>query len=398
MDRRGFIKQSSLVSAGMLVPSFVKATSFDRIERSQSGKTLVVIQFSGGNDGLNTLVPFENDLYYQHRPSIAVPKQQVIKIDDTLGFNPALESLRPLYDNGLMAIINSVGYPNPNRSHFRSMDIWHTASDSSSYLKTGWIGRYLDSECDRCQIPYHAIELDDSLSLVMQGMQQDGFAMRNPERLVRITSNPFLKQLGRSFKEHKHDTSVSYLYKTMIEVQQSAEYLSNQAKKHKSNIRYPMNAFAGGLKQIAELMTAGTDTKIYYISLPGFDTHVNQKNRQERLLKIYGESVSAFIKDLQSNNLFNDTLIMTFSEFGRRVSENGSRGTDHGTANNVMIMSGKLKNAGMINQAPDLSNLDNGDLIYQVDFRQIYATVLEKWLDTNPQIILNGGYSTLDFV
>ena len=398
MRRRDFMKRSAWASTSLMVPSFVRDTYFGPLERSQIGKILVVIQFSGGNDGLNTVIPFENDIYYQNRPSLAVPKHKMIRIDDQLGFNPALEALKPIYDNGLMTILNSVGYPNPNRSHFRSMDIWHTASDSKTYLKTGWIGRYLDSECAHCQNPYHAIELDDTLSLVMQGEKEDGFAMRNPEKLKRITSNPFLKHMGKNYKAHKHDPSVSYLYKTMIEVQQSAEYLSNQSKKHKSKIQYPLNGFATGLKQIAELMTADTDTKIYYISLPGFDTHVNQKNRQERLLKVYSESVAAFIKDLQSNGLLKDTLIMTFSEFGRRVKENGSRGTDHGTANNVFIMGGDLNHVGLHNPPPDLSNLDNGDLMYQIDFRNIYATILEKWLDTNPVNILHGSYKTLNFI
>ena len=197
---------------------------------------------SGGNDGLNTIIPFRNDLYYQNRPTLGIEQNKVLQLTDELGFNPAMSALRSVFDEGEMTIINSVGYPNPDRSHFRSMDIWHTASHSDEYLSTGWLGRYLDNNCPGCEIPYHALELDDSLSLAMKGLEKSGFAMSDPRALKKTTKNQFL----RAVAQHKHgdDETLAYLYKTMIDTQSSADYLYDQSKVHKSNVSYPASPFA----------------------------------------------------------------------------------------------------------------------------------------------------------
>ena len=394
MKRRNFIKASAIASTSVMLPQFLKGVNAQNIASSRQGKNLVVIQFSGGNDGLNTIIPYQNDLYYKNRPSLGIKANEVLKVSDSLGFNPAMESLRSLYDEGLMSIINSVGYPNPDRSHFRSMDIWHTASDSDEYLSTGWLGRYLDSNCSGCQSPHHALEVDDTLSLSLKGIEKSGFAMSNPNQLKRISDNKFLKSITHHH-EHEHEENVEYLYKTLTDTQASANYLYQKSKTHKTKVRYPKGAFGNDLKQIAELMTADADIKIYYANLGGFDTHVGQKNKQTRLLKTYSDAMNAFIKDLKNNGLLEDTLIMTFSEFGRRVQQNASGGTDHGTANNVFLMGGNLKKKGFYNSAPDLKKLDKGDLIYQMDFRKIYATILEDWLDASPTKILGKRFEKI---
>ncbi|MGB1217425.1 MAG: DUF1501 domain-containing protein [Saprospiraceae bacterium] len=396
MKRRDFIKNAGLASTALMIPSFLRSSSFSNLLSSRSGKTLVVIQLSGGNDGLNTIIPFEDDLYYNARPSLGIPKNEVVKLTDFQGFNPALSALRNIYDNGEISIVNSVGYPNPDRSHFRSMDIWHTASDSSEYLSTGWLGRYLDSECQSCKA-YHALEMDDTLSLSLKGINTSGFAMSNPDRLKRATKNPFLKKVAEHNHDHDHE-EVAYLYKTMIDTQSSADYLFEKSKVHQSKIEYPQTPFAKDLKQVAELMTADTDVKIYYVTLSGFDTHAGQKNTQNRLFKQYAEGVDAFVKDLKRNGLFDDTLLMTFSEFGRRVKQNAGGGTDHGTANNLFLMGGKLKKAGIYNDAPNLSDLDKGDLKYQVDFRNIYSNILTDWLDANPKQVLGQHFDSLRLI
>jgi uncharacterized protein (DUF1501 family) len=396
MKRRDFFKTTALASTSLMIPSFLKGYSGSGLLSSRFGKKLVVIQFSGGNDGLNTIIPFRNDIYYQSRPTLSIKKDLVLKIGDDQGFNPAMEALRPLYDDGLMSIINAVGYPNPDRSHFRSMDIWHTASASDEYLSSGWLGRYLDNSCDGCANPYHALEVDDSLSLALKGNERNGFAMSDPNALKKATDNKFLKSI--SSHDHDHEENVAYLYKTMIDTQSSADYLFEQSKVYQSRQEYPKTPFGRDLKQIAELISADTDTQVYYVSLSGFDTHVNQKNQQERLLQQYAEGVAAFVKDLKQNRLFDDTLIMTFSEFGRRVQQNGSNGTDHGTANNLFLIGGNLKTPGFYNAAPDLTNLDNGDLIFQIDFRRIYATILENWLEADAGQILNGNFEKLKIV
>ena len=396
MKRRDFFKTTALASTSLMIPSFLKGYSSKRLFKSRSGKNLIVIQLSGGNDGLNTVIPFRNDIYYQSRPSLGVKKEAVLKLGNDQGLNPVMEAMRPLYDNGILSIINSVGYPIPDRSHFRSMDIWHTASASNEYLSSGWIGRYLDNNCEGCEIPYHALEVDDSLSLALKGTNHSGFAMSDPKALKKATDNKFLKAVASH--DHHHEKNVAYLYKTMIDTQSSADYLFEKSKVFQSKQSYPQTPFGRDLKQIAELITADSDTKIYYVSLSGFDTHVNQKNQQERLLKQYADGIAALVEDLKQNNLLDDTLIMTFSEFGRRVKQNGSNGTDHGTANNLFLIGGKLKTPGLYNSAPDLKKLDDGDLIYEIDFRRIYATILEDWLDSDASQILNGNFERLKLV
>jgi len=395
--RRDFIKASALASTSILAPNFLNAFTKTRSYRSRSGKILIVVQLSGGNDGLNTVVPYQNDIYYRSRPRLGINKQEVLKLNSDQGLNPVMKSLQSLYDEGLVSIINAVGYPNPDRSHFRSMDIWHTASDSKEYLQTGWLGRYLDHACHNCQQPYHALEIDDSLSLAMKGAERNGFAMSKPQQLRRAANNRFLKAVAQSTHEHEHE-QVAYLYKTMIDSQSSAQYLFEQSKVHQAKENYPNTPFGRDLRQIAELITADTDTQVYYVSLTGFDTHANQKNVQARLLQQYADGIRALVKDLKRNDLLKDTLIMTFSEFGRRVQQNASNGTDHGTANNLFLIGEQLQKPGFFNAAPDLSTLDDGDLLYQVDFRNIYATILDKWLDSSAPQILKQQFAPLDLL
>ena len=395
--RRDFIKASALASTSMLVPNFLQAFSTTQTPASRSGKILIVVQLSGGNDGLNTVVPYDNDIYYRSRPRLGIPKQEVLKLNGDQGLNLAMQSLKDLYDEGLLSIVNSVGYPNPDRSHFRSMDIWHTASDSDQYLQTGWLGRYLDHACHHCQQPYHALEIDDSLSLAMKGAERNGFAMSNPQQLNRTANNRFLKAVAQHSHDHDHE-EVAYLYKTMIDSQSLAQYLFEQSKVYQSKENYPNTPFGRDLKQIAELITADTATQVYYVSLTGFDTHANQQNIQNRLLQQYADGMKALVKDLKRNDLLKDTLIMTFSEFGRRVQQNASNGTDHGTANNLFLIGEQLQKPGFFNAAPDLSKLDNGDLIFQVDFRNIYATILDRWLDSNAPKVLRKNFDRLNLV
>lgn len=393
MKRRNFIKKSAFASAGtMLVPQFIRAANLD-IGKRISGKKLVVIQLSGGNDGLNTIVPFQNDLYYQLRPNIAIEQNKVLKVTDELGFNPEMAGIRKLFDNGDATIINSVGYPNPDRSHFRSMDIWHTASGADGYLSQGWLGKYLDQSCNDCSA-YQAIEVDDSLSLALKGVNRKALSLKDPAKLYRATRGLYTKKIQDSKHQQEH-SNLGYLYKTMAETIESAEYVHETSKVYKTNISYPSDAFGRDLKVVSQLINSGVETEIFYVSLDGFDTHANQNGRQGNLLKKYSEGISAFTKDLKSQGNWDNTLVMTFSEFGRRVSQNASRGTDHGTANNLFLLGGKLKKPGFYNEGPDLTNLDAGDLIHQVDFRAIYATILDDWLKTDSLKILGNSYSSL---
>jgi uncharacterized protein (DUF1501 family) len=399
MKRRDFLKSSALASGAFLIPSFLKPLEAMAMGDMSGYKNLVIIQLSGGNDGLNTIVPYGNDIYYQKRKTIAIQQPDIIKLNDAQGLNPNLSALKEIYDQGWMSIINSVGYPNPDRSHFRSMDIWQTGSDANQFLTTGWIGRYLDSNCNTCTDPYTAIEVDDTLSLAMKGLKMKGIAVENPAKLYEATRDPFFKQLV-----HQHDSAnlnednLGYLYKTMIETYSSADYIQQTSKTYNTTALYPQTPFANQLKSVARFINSGLKTRVYYVSLNGFDTHTGQQSQQGRQLKTYGDAVAAFVKDLKQANKLDDTLVMTFSEFGRRVEQNASNGTDHGTANNVMIFGGKLKKQGIYNNSPDLAQLDNGDLKYEVDFRDVYATLLDKWLNVNNSQVLKKNFAGLNFV
>lgn len=396
MDRRKFLKQSTLASSAFFVPSFIKA--FEEVANKTLGyKKLVIIQLSGGNDGLNTIIPFNNDIYYRERPKLAIPKSSVIKASDELGFNKNLAPLKNLYDKGYLSIINNVGYPNPNRSHFRSTDIWHTASDSDKYYNTGWLGRFIDNHG---KMPYSGIELDDSLSLIMKGQSINGIATKNAKLLFRNTQTPFFnKVLEHQSDDHLSEHNLGYLYKTMIEAKSSAKYIYQTSKTYSSKFEYPKNPFGQQLKTTAKFINSNLESKVYYISMVGFDTHANQENKQNKLLDTYSKSMDVFVKDLEQNDTFKDTLILTFSEFGRRVKQNAAAGTDHGAASNVFIIGKNLNKQGFYNDAPNLSELDsNGDIKYTVDFRSIYATILDKWLGVDDKTILNKSFSKLDFI
>ena len=406
MKRREFLKQSALTTAGtMMIPSFLKAYELDQMNVDPTGsKILVVVQLSGGNDGLNTVVPFRNDIYYRERPTLAIPPEKVLALNDEVGFNPALGPLKALYDDGLVKVINNVGYPNPDRSHFRSMDIWQTASSSDQYLKTGWVGRYLDATCSEAGgcAQHRAIEVDDTLSLSMKGNMVNGLALLNPKKLYNQTRDGMIKELAdNSYPEMQNNAG--YLYKTLAETVSSAAYLYDKsAKSVRRTIGvYPAHELGKRLKTVSELIQSDTTTRVYYVSISGFDTHVNQTGQQERLLRQYAEAVKAFMDDMKSTNRQNDVLVMTFSEFGRRVKENASNGTDHGTANNVFLVGGGLsgtRNERVYDQAPDLHNLDMGDLKFTIDFRSIYATLLEDWLATNDVAILGKKFPKLSLL
>jgi uncharacterized protein (DUF1501 family) len=399
MERRDFLKTTALASSAFLIPTFLKPLEALAKSDISGYKNLVVIQLSGGNDGLNTIIPYGNDIYYQKRKTIAINKPDIITLDDMLGFNPNLSALKEIYDQGWMSIVNSVGYPNPDRSHFRSMDIWQTASDANQFLTTGWIGRYLDANCQTCKSPYTAIEVDDTLSLAMKGTNLKGIAVQDPNKLFQTSREPFFKDIVRDHGDtNLNEDNLGYLYKTMIETYSSADYIQKTSKTYNVTAEYPATGLGNQLKTVSKFINSGLQTRIYYVSLSGFDTHVGQQAQQGRQLKIYGDAVAAFVKDLKQTNKLDDTLIMTFSEFGRRVEQNASNGTDHGTANNVFLFGGKLKKPGIFNQAPDLTTLDNGDLKYQVDFRDIYATVLDKWLDLNNSQVLNKNFNGIDLL
>jgi uncharacterized protein (DUF1501 family) len=404
-SRKDFLRISALASAAFMLPKFLRGSNeeskhvLENLYLPQTnGKRLIVVQFAGGNDGLNMLIPHGDDLYHSNRPTVGIKMPEILKLDDFYGLNPGMTGIRELYNAGHLAAINSVGYPDPNRSHFRSMDIWQSASDPDKYLTTGWIGRYLDA-CGDMTVPHKAVEIDDTMSMALKGETRNGIASKNPKRMKILTEDALLMQIANDYKHHESDHAlVDYLHQSLTETAESASYLIAKAKAGGAKAVYPQHPFGKQMKNVADLIVSGSETTVFYVSMSGFDTHAGQNNQQNRLLGVYSQAMEALAKDLKDAGQWESTLVMTFSEFGRRVKQNASQGTDHGTANVVLLAGGSLKKKGVINEAPDLKNLDEGDLIYKVDFRQVYATILQNWLATDHEIVLGKKFGLLDFV
>ncbi len=392
IKRREFLKISSLATASLMMPNFLKAMAFDEALEPDR-KILVVLQFTGGNDGLNTIIPVKNDIYFRERNKIAITDS--LPLTDEAGINPALSYFRELYDNGELSVMNNVGYPNPDKSHFRSMDIWHSASKSDEYLETGWLGRFLDEECYRCEHPTQALEVDDMLSLALKGNHNKAFAFKDPKRLYQTSQEKYFKSL---YDHHHDDETVSYLYQTLGSTINNADYIFEKSKAKKTGESYPNSQLGKDFKTISSLIKSDINTRVYYLSVGSFDTHVNQNERQQKLFGDINEAVKSFVADMKAHGLFENILLMTFSEFGRRVAQNASNGTDHGTANQMFFISGGLKKKGILNSLPDLTHLNEGDLIYSEDFRKVYATILRNWLKADSSKVLGWKNGVYDFV
>lgn len=401
LNRRRFLQVGSLASASMMMPKFLKALEKDNLVPA-GNKVLVVVQLSGGNDGLNTVIPYRNDIYYRMRPTLGIQRANALSLTDDMGLHPALQGLKGLYDEGSLAILNSVGYPNPDRSHFRSMDIWQSASTSSENWADGWIGRFLDAQCKGCDKPVQALEIDDTLSLAMKGDLQKGLAVKDPDKLQAAANDRLFKELlqkegrGKTF-DNDHEP-VDYLYKTMGATVSSAAYIKEQFKTYKTKEIFPSTELGKNMQTIAKLIMSDISTKVYYVSHGAFDTHVNQLAAQQTQLHRLDEAIAALVRELKNNNRFQDVVIVTFSEFGRRVEQNAGGGTDHGTANNMFMISGGLKQQGLLNDSPDLEHLHEGDLQHTIDFKSVYATLLKKWLEADDAAILKRQYDHLSFV
>jgi len=369
---------------------------------STTGKTLVVVNLQGGNDGLNTVVPYGDATYYRVRPTINVAQDQVVKLDAMLGLNPQLAALKPLYDQQRLAILQGVHYPNPNLSHFRSTEIWQTAAPER-YLDTGWAGRYLDDD-GKGKAPnlFAGVAIGPVLPKMMVAEKTDvptisnlnGFkfngARDEQAQADRILGgdgvkypfqSPYL-QLVQDVENHAHA---------------AANELPHLVAGYKPAVEYPKTPFAQGLNLIAGVVNANVGTKVFYISLGSFDTHVAQRTRQDQLLAQFAGGIAAFYQDLAAHKSDGDVLTMTFSEFGRRVQENANRGTDHGTAAPMFLIGGNVK-GGIIGDHPSLTDLDYGNLKWHTDFRSVYATVLEKWLGIGSAPILGSQFETLSVV
>ena len=412
--RRIFLAKSlTMLAAGATVPSFINRTAFgvgrpfDQLltgaDSGKDGKVLVVVQLSGGNDGLNTVVPFADDAYYRARPGIAIQGNATHRLNDFVGLNPQLEPLKALYDDGRMSVIQGVGYPNPDRSHFRSMDIWHTANPAEEAIHSGWLGRYFDAQCSGIDpkqakqetppSPEVGIGLGEANFLAMQGEKVVPLSFERPNDYRYQGKNKKAFVALNTPDAHPEDPlateagELDFLTRTAMDAQVSSDRIFKVVAAHDAaGIDYPRGSFGEGLRTVAAMVKGAMPTRVYYVSLGGFDTHANQQGRHDQLMREFAQGISAFLTDLKRQGNDERVMVMTFSEFGRRVSQNASGGTDHGTAAPMFFFGHhKHLNAGVHGRHPSLLDLDAGDLKYSVDFRNCYAGVLQRWLDTDPQ-------------
>lgn len=415
--RRDFLKHGALfVALGMTAPAFLAraALASDQpVSRALRAaglplpapapnpkNALVVVQLGGGNDGLNTIVPIGDDRYYAARPTLAVPRDQVLPLVDGLGFAPGLVSLRPLYDAGQVTIVQGVGYPNPSRSHFRSMEIWQTGGLTVGD-RTGWLGRYLDANCCGDDDPLRAVNIGGSLTrslwtdhtLVPSIASVEGFRFptTGPADDHAHQMEAFSALYGAPSADRPNEDQIRRVGR---EFQASAEALKAIAATYRSTVDYPKTPFAQGLRQIAQVLSADLGTRLAYVSLGGFDTHAGQAQTHARLLATLADGLAAFQRDLEGLGLAERVVTVCFSEFGRRVGENGSLGTDHGAAAPLLLLGPALR-GGLVGTHPSLEDLADGDLKHAVDFRQIYATLLRYWLDADPAAVLDSDFATL---
>lgn len=377
MNRRQFLSISATFTGGsLIVPNFLYALKNQSFVNSSS-ECIIFIQLNGGNDGLNTFIPFDDPIYKALRPNIGFSKDAVINKSNGMGFHPMLKGLSSIQQNGDLSIIQNVGYQEPNRSHFRSQEIWQTASDSHEYLSNGWLGRYLDLQCND-HTPTAGINLDTIDNLSLKGEEPNFITVSNLKQFkLRDNDHEVMKLSG--------NPQLDFARKISFSVNEGSEDIQKALNQSKTEVSYPKSQLASKMEWISRLIKGNLNSKVYYTSLNGFDTHNNQLGVHQNKLKELDEAVSVFYKDLKEANLLEQATIVIFSEFGRRVKDNGS-GTDHGTAAPMIIIGGQ--NKGIVyGDNPDLKNLDNGDLIYKTDFRSVYATLLNSKMQFNPKDI-----------
>ncbi len=407
--RREFLKQfgaAGLVSLGAAPPAFLTRAAFAAEAAANDGRILVLVQMAGGNDGLNTVVPYGRDEYYKARPGTAIDRGAVLKLNDELGLHPAMTGFRELFDESCLAIVQGVGYPNPDRSHFRSMDIWQSAQPEKEDTSSGWLGRALDFTVDQHvgKVPAMALGSEKlPLSLVASKINVPTVRDVKGYQLQLGPGNEASLKTHRQTLERLAGQSASagsdldFLRRTARTAWSSAERLREISAKYRPSVEYPGNGLGHKLRTVAEIISGDLGTRIFFVSLDGFDTHSQQANVHQALLTELSSAVRAFMSDLKGHGLADQVLLATFSEFGRRVAENGSLGTDHGAASQMFVVSPKCR-AGVIGQHPSLTDLDDGDLKFHTDFRSVYATLMDRWLDIASEPVLGGSFKPVEFV
>ena len=415
LSRRAMIKDGMVVvSAGMVMPSIFSrgvasamSQSLDgsRMAQTASDRTLIVVQMAGGNDGLNTVVPYTDPLYMKLRPTLGIPQTKVLPLDTRLGFHPNLQPFKKLWDDGHLAIVEGIGYPNQSLSHFQAMDIWQTL-DLSGNGSEGWLGKLVAGLVDQEGHPFKSLDVGVQTAQALQSITTQVPTLSSvktysvyPDPADRDGGNARLQALMKLYNSYpKTAPYAALLDTTALSAQDGSRQLHQADTTYHPTVTYPKGPFADGLKILAEALVQGLGLRVGYVTLGGFDTHANQSATHDVLMTTLANGLSAFYNDLAAHGKADNVVIMTWSEFGRRVEENGSVGTDHGTAAPLFVLGNPI-NKGIFGEPPSLSNLDsNGNLKYTIDFRSIYATVLDRWMGASSKDVLGADFGSQNFL
>lgn len=410
LSRRDLLQTSgAVVPVGMFLPS-VFSRAIDQAGRqtlagnpgqAANARTLIVVQMAGGNDGLNTVIPFTDGRYRDLRPVIGVPDSQVLPISDRLALHAELAGMKALYDQGKVAVMQTVGYDNPSLSHFQAMDIWETA-DPELHRRDGWLSTLVEGKVDAKGHPIGSLSLGPTLAPALCCSPTPPPTINNLSGYKLMADPQFPKTaasreaaLVRLYQSYQAPAPyAAILESTADAARMSSAQMQQLANTYQPAVTYPQTPVAQGLKLFAATLKAGAGLRLGYLVLGGFDTHAQQLNQQPRLLRQLGDALIAFTHDLEAQRLDKDVLTMTWSEFGRRAQENASNGTDHGTAAPLFLIGAGVQ-GGLYGDPPDLNNLDNGNLRHSIDFRSVYATIIERWLQADSKAILGSAYPTL---
>ena len=367
-------------------------------------KSVVVLQLSGGNDALNTVIPHSNELYYDNRPYLGIPEDQVLKLDDDLGLNPAMGPVKSLWDEGKVAIINGIGYPSPNRSHFRSMDVWHTAEPEDIALE-GWLGQAIRELDPKAENVVTGVNFGRGLPRALYAKDVPVASVGNletyglmpdikDEAARKVALEAFSQIYGGSGK----DAISQFISQVGMDALKGADIIKTAPAKYSSNVEYADTPIAGNMKNIAQVMFADVGTRIFYTQHGSFDTHSNELIAHAKLWNDVSTAVADFMDDLKEHDRDKDTIVLMFSEFGRRINDNGA-GTDHGSGGVAFVIGGDVE-GGLYGEYPSLREEDQleGDMHFNNDFRTTYSTILDRWLGVDPAPITKGSFEQFEFV
>ncbi len=415
LSRRAMIKDGLLVvSAGMVMPAIfsrgiasahAQAIEGSHLAQVSSDRTLIVVQMAGGNDGLNTVIPYTDSTYYKLRPTLAIPQTKVLSLDGRLGLHPSLAPLKQLWDQGHMAIVEGAGYPNPSLSHFQAMDIWQTL-DLTGNGSEGWLGKLVAGWVDQQGHPFQAMDIGTQTAQALSSISKPVPTLSNvqsyriaPDPVETDGGNARLAALMKLYNSYPQASPYAALLETTaLSAQDGSRRLHEATSQYKSAVKYPTGPFAAGLQILAEAIVQGLGLRVGYVTLGGFDTHANELATHDGLMKMLADGLAAFYTDLSQHGKADNVVIMTWSEFGRRVEENGSLGTDHGTAAPMFVLGNPISK-GIYGEPPSLTSLDTyGNLKYTTDFRSVYATVLDRWLGASSTDVLGGSFGAQNFL